>query len=111
MYAAHAFRHDGPIEVKVFLTHNLATLQQLVLLATEYTALLTPNAPPPPPPPRTPTPKPAPLPRHDAPIVVKAFLTHDLATLKQHIGKELEERMGGMFKFFEAAVSGEGCKG
>jgi hypothetical protein len=42
---------------------------------------------------------------------VKAFLTHDLATLKQHIGKELEERMGGMFKFFEAAVSGKGCKG
>lgn len=43
--------------------------------------------------------------RHDAPIVVKAFLTHDLATLKKHIGPELEERMGGMFKFFEAAVS------
>jgi hypothetical protein len=43
--------------------------------------------------------------RHDAPAVVKAFLTHDLATLKQHVGKELEERLGGMFKHFEAAVS------
>jgi hypothetical protein len=43
--------------------------------------------------------------RHDAPTVVKAFLTHDLATLKQHIGKELQERMGGIFRTFEAAVS------
>lgn len=40
--------------------------------------------------------------RYDAPIVVKAFLTHDLATLRAHCGPELLERMGGMFANFEA---------
>eukprot|EP00878_Enallax_costatus_P028175 GHUV01030394.1.p1 GENE.GHUV01030394.1~~GHUV01030394.1.p1 ORF type:complete len:208 (+),score=55.25 GHUV01030394.1:2-625(+) len=40
--------------------------------------------------------------RYDAPNVVKAFLTHDLATLKQHCGPEILERLEGIFKHFEA---------
>jgi len=46
--------------------------------------------------------------RHDAPIVVKAFMTHDLATMKQHIGRELEERMAGIFRHYKEAVSHKG---
>lgn len=38
--------------------------------------------------------------------MVKAFLTHDLATLKQHCGPELMERLEGIFKHFEGQVGG-----
>lgn len=34
----------------------------------------------------------------DAPIVVTAFLKHDLATLAAHCGTELMERFTGIFK-------------
>ncbi|KAI8463752.1 MAG: hypothetical protein J3K34DRAFT_136258 [Monoraphidium minutum] len=40
--------------------------------------------------------------KKDAPRVVQAFLTHDLATLGQHCGPELMERFTGIFKHFEA---------
>ncbi|KAF6258853.1 hypothetical protein COO60DRAFT_1701120 [Scenedesmus sp. NREL 46B-D3] len=40
--------------------------------------------------------------RFDAPRVVKAFLTHDLPTLRKHCGPELMERLEGIFKHFEA---------
>ncbi|KAF8055111.1 TIM44-2 [Scenedesmus sp. PABB004] len=40
--------------------------------------------------------------RYDAPRVVKAFLTHDLPTLRKHCGPELLERLEGIFKHFEA---------
>jgi hypothetical protein len=40
----------------------------------------------------------------DAPRVVKAFLTHDLPTLRKHCGPELMERLEGIFKHFEAQV-------
>ncbi|KAF5837473.1 hypothetical protein DUNSADRAFT_4275, partial [Dunaliella salina] len=36
----------------------------------------------------------------DAPVVSKAFLNHDLATLKLHCGPELLERFAGIFKHF-----------
>jgi hypothetical protein len=42
--------------------------------------------------------------RFDAPVVVKAFLTHDLATLQQHMGPELLEKLGGIFRHYEAQV-------
>jgi hypothetical protein len=46
----------------------------------------------------------------DAPVVVKSFMTRDLAALSKHIGSELQERMAGMFKHFEALVShGRSC--
>mmetsp|Transcript_17311 Transcript_17311/g.29562 ORF Transcript_17311/g.29562 Transcript_17311/m.29562 type:complete len:395 (+) Transcript_17311:46-1230(+) len=34
----------------------------------------------------------------DAPIVVKAFLLHDMETLKLHMGPEMLERLAGIFK-------------
>lgn len=37
----------------------------------------------------------------DAPVVVKAFLTHDLEVLRRHCGPELMERLTGIFKHFE----------
>lgn len=40
--------------------------------------------------------------RFDSPRVVKAFLTHDLPTLRKHCGPELMERLEGIFKHFEA---------
>ena len=40
----------------------------------------------------------------DAPAVVKAFLTRDIATLAQHCGPELVERFSGIFRHFEAEV-------
>jgi hypothetical protein len=40
----------------------------------------------------------------DAPRVVKAFLTHDLPTLRKHCGPELMERLTGIFNHFEAQV-------
>jgi hypothetical protein len=36
--------------------------------------------------------------------VVKAFLTHDLPTLRKHCGPELMERLTGIFNHFEAQV-------
>jgi import inner membrane translocase subunit TIM44 len=52
----------------------------------------------------------------DAPVIVKAFLTHDLATLRQHCGPELMEKFAGIFKHFEVggrrlrrAVVGRAC--
>jgi import inner membrane translocase subunit TIM44 len=42
--------------------------------------------------------------RFDAPRVVKAFLTHDLPTLRKHCGPELMERLTGIFNHFEAQV-------
>ena len=42
--------------------------------------------------------------RPSLPQVVKAFLTHDLATLRQHCGPELMERFSGIFRHFEAEV-------
>jgi hypothetical protein len=36
--------------------------------------------------------------------VVKAYLTHDLATLGQHCGPELMERFAGIFRHFQAEV-------
>lgn len=50
----------------------------------------------------TPSPAPSLSPRQ----VVKAFLTHDLATLEQHCGPELMERFSGIFKHFETEVQG-----
>jgi hypothetical protein len=44
--------------------------------------------------------------KYDAPVVVKAFLTHDLATLRQHCGPELLERFEGIFEHFQAQVGG-----
>jgi len=52
------------------------------------------------------TPGPPPTPQLDAPVVSKAFLNHDLPTLKQHCGPELIERFSGIFKHFAEAVSG-----
>lgn len=46
--------------------------------------------------------------RHDAPRVVKAFLTRDMAVLAQHMGPELLERLGGIFKHYEAEVGSGG---
>eukprot|EP00967_Tisochrysis_lutea_P119329 scaffold194580_cov16-Tisochrysis_lutea.AAC.1 len=40
----------------------------------------------------------------DAPVVSKAFLNHDLATLKLHCGPELLERFAGIFKHFSEQV-------
>ncbi len=40
----------------------------------------------------------------DAPVVSKAFLNHDLATLKLHCGPELLERFSGIFKHFTEQV-------
>jgi hypothetical protein len=45
----------------------------------------------------------------DAPRVVKAFLTHDLPTLRKHCGPELMERLEGIFKHFEAQVCHNRC--
>ena len=41
----------------------------------------------------------------DAPVVSKAFLNHDLATLKLHCGPELVERFSGIFRHFSEQVS------
>ncbi|GIL68526.1 hypothetical protein Vafri_21798 [Volvox africanus] len=37
----------------------------------------------------------------DAPVVVRAFLKHDLGALSQHCGPELLERFAGIFKHFD----------
>eukprot|EP00877_Chromochloris_zofingiensis_P014303 jgi/Chrzof1/9126/Cz03g36270.t1 len=37
----------------------------------------------------------------DARVVVEAFLTHDLGTLRKHCGPELMERFEGIFKHFQ----------
>lgn len=42
----------------------------------------------------------------DARVVVEAFLTHDLGTLRKHCGPELMERFEGIFKHFQQQV---GC--
>ena len=49
----------------------------------------------------------------DAPVVTRAFLTHDMETLKLHCGPELLERFGGIFKHFDEAVrwAAVGCCG
>ena len=42
--------------------------------------------------------------KYDAPLVVKAFLSHDLETLEKHCGPELLERFAGIFKHFKSQV-------
>jgi len=40
----------------------------------------------------------------DAPVVSKAFLKHDLPTLRLHCGPELLERFSGIFRHFTEQV-------
>lgn len=44
----------------------------------------------------------------DAPVVSKAFLNHDLATLKLHCAPELVERFSGIFRHFSEQVRAVG---
>lgn len=40
----------------------------------------------------------------DAPVVTKAFLTHDMATLNEFCGSEIMQRLEGLCKAFQQQV-------